>query len=172
MLPADGKRETIMRQTATAVTLTILLAAAPGHAFDAAGADVLGLRLGMAEPEIAERLTRQGFSVTRLAGPCSDRDTCLVTIKTNTRDGELRIIVSGGTGTQQVQYHFVGRGAGEPEKIKAAMTDRFGRPDQPMPMTWCRTAAADGACPRQQASLTFLPETLTVTLKAGDSGSP
>jgi hypothetical protein len=172
MLSADGKRETIMRQTATAVTLTILLAAAPGHAFDAAGADVLGLRLGMAETEIAERLARQGFPMTRLAEPCPDRDTCLVTIKANTRDGELRIIVSGGTGMQQVQYHLIGHGAGEPEKIKAAMTDHFGRPDQQTPMTWCHMAAADGACPRQQASLTFLPETLTVTLKAGDPGSP
>jgi hypothetical protein len=50
---------------------------------------------------------------------------------------------------------LLGHGSGDPEEIKAAMTDRFGRPDQQPPMSWRRGMAVDGACPHQQASLVF-----------------
>jgi len=50
---------------------------------------------------------------------------------------------------------LLGHGSGEPEKIKAAMTDRFGRPDQQPPMSGCRGTAVDGAWPHQRASLVF-----------------
>jgi hypothetical protein len=159
-----------MRNIAPAMMMAALFAAAPGHAFDASGADVLGLRLGMAETEIVDRLARQGVPVTRLIDPCEDHDTCVSTLKASTRDGQLTISVSAGTGMKQVQYMFRGRAMDEPATIKAAMSERFGRPDQQTPMRWCRTVAADGACLRQQATLTFLPETLTMILKAGEAG--
>jgi hypothetical protein len=161
-----------MRPLVSAITMAALLAAAPAYAFDATGADILGLRLGMSETDVAARLARQGFPLTRLPDGCSGGDGCLVTAKAVTKDGELRIAFAGESGATLVRYVFLGHGPTEPERLKAAMIDRFGRPDQQKPMMWCRAVAADGSCPHQQASLSFVPETLTVTLKAGDTERP
>ncbi len=68
---------------------------------------------------------------------------------------------------RQIRYSFTGNGAGEPEKIQAAVLDRFGPPDQARPMEWCRTPGPDEKCPDDDASLTFLPETLTLLLRTG-----
>jgi hypothetical protein len=161
-----------MRPLVSAITMAALLAAAPAHAFDATGADILGLRLGMSETDVAARLTRQGFPMTRLPDGCSDGGRCLVTAKAVTKDGELHIAFAAEMGATLVRYVFLGHGAAGLERLMAAMIDRFGRPDQQKPMAWCRAVATDGSCPNQQASLSFVPETLTVTLKAGDTERP
>ncbi|MDR3529812.1 MAG: hypothetical protein P4L90_04520 [Rhodopila sp.] len=146
----------------SAVAIAALLAAAPGRAFDAAGADIIGLRLGMPETEVAARLTRQGYLVTGESG----------TIMARTRDGRLQVSLSGDRGVTRINYVFYGRDAGAPAKIQEAVITRFGDPDQAKPMTWCRAVGPDGTCPRDRASLTFLPDSLTLVLQAGAAGLP
>lgn len=162
--------EMIMRYLALPVAM--LLAGISAQAMDASGADILGLRLGMSKAEVTAQLARQGFSTTTLPGACSASGICPVMIKAVTRDGALLITLSGDTGAQQVEYVFRGHGAGEPQEIQAAMTDRFGDPNQQNPMIWCRAVGPDGRCPDEQASLTFRPQTLTLLLKSGSIGRP
>jgi hypothetical protein len=140
----------------TAVVIAAVLAVRPGAAFDAAGADIIGLRLGMSEAEIGLRLAHQGYTVT----PTAEGITAA------TKDGLLRAVLSAERRATAISYTFYGRGAGAPTKIREAILTRFGDPDQATPPTWCRAPIGDGICPTDQASLTYLPDSLTLRLTA------
>ncbi len=155
-----------MRQLAAALIMSAMLSAAPSYAFDASGADLLGVRLNMSEAQVTAQLTHQGFSVARTNGACSTEASCIVTLKATTKDGELRAVLIGEAGTKQIDYVFFAHGVGEAWKIQSAMTDRFGNPSQQKPMIWCRAVTGKGLCPADQASLAYVPETLTMTLKS------
>ncbi len=144
-----------MHRLALTTAMVVVLAAGNGNAFDAAGADIIGLRLGMPEAEILVRLARQGFSVTRSQG----------SLTTTTRDGQLTVDLASDRGAVQIRYTFAARQPGEPETIRAAIINRFGAPDQSKPMTWCRTLGSDGLCQKDAASMTFLVESTTLMLR-------
>jgi hypothetical protein len=146
-----------MRRLASTIVIATFLAAGAAHPFEAAGADIIGLRLGMSEAEIVARLAHQGYAVTNSAG----------TITAKTMDGRLEIVLSADRGVTEISYAFYGRGAGAPAKIREAIIIRFGDPDQVNPPTWCRAVGQDGLCPKNEASLTFLADPLTLRLTAG-----
>jgi hypothetical protein len=146
-----------MRRVASAIAIAAFLAAGPVHAFEAAGTDIIGLRLGMSESEVITELAYQGYTVNRAPGVI----TC------DTKDGRLRVVLSADHGVTQIIYVFYGRGVGGPVKIREAVQTRFGDPDQAKPPTWCRAVGRDGLCPANQATLTFLPDSLTIRLTAG-----
>ncbi len=118
----------------------MVVTASPAWAIDASGADILGLRLGMSEQDVTAQLAHQEFPATTLPDRCKENDVCLVTAET--RDGWLRITLSGRAGARQLEYVFRGHGHGEPQKIQAAMTDRFGDPNQQTPMAGAARSAA------------------------------
>jgi hypothetical protein len=149
-----------MRGAASIVATAVALAAAPANAFDPAGADIIGLRLGMPEAAIVATIRDQGFAVSRDQGALLAR----------TRDGRLMIDVAGAQGAWRIRYVFTGHGPGEPEKIEAAIVDRFGPPDQARPMAWCQAVGRDGLCPAHAPSLRFLPGSLTLLLQSGSEG--
>ena len=151
-----------MRRMAFVVAMAILLPVTPGKALDATGTDIIGLRLGMPERQIVAVLQHQGFAVARDHGALTAR----------TRDGQLTIDLAANGAVRQIRYVFTGHGAGEPQTIRASMLDRFGPPDQAIPMAWCQAARPNGTCPASRASLTFRPETLTLVLRAGTRESP
>jgi hypothetical protein len=149
-----------MRRVVSAIAIATLLAAGSGQAFEAAGADISGLRLGMSESEVVAHLAHQGYAVGGAPG----------TITANTMDGRLQVVLSAERGVTEISYAFYGRGAGAPARIQEAIIVRFGDPDQATPPTWCRTVGPDGICPRERASLTFLADSLTLRLTAGEGG--
>ena len=145
-----------MKRSIPALTMALLLVVAPAGAFDAQGADIIGLRLGIPRAEATAILRRQGFSVT----PNDDSLTA------RTRDGDLTIDLKDGR-VREIRYVFNARGAGEPDRIPASVLDRFGQPNQSEPMTWCQVGARGGKCLDGAAALIFVPETLTLVLRAG-----
>ncbi len=152
-----------MRQMILVLAAMATLAATPARSFDPAGADIIGLRLGMTEPDVAGQLTRQGFAVTRAPG----------SIAANTMDGHLTASISPERGVTDIRYVFFGRGAGAPAKIREAIMVRFGDPDQADPPAWCREKSQDGTCPATDALLSFLPGSLTLRLTAAaDKSAP
>ncbi len=90
-------------------------------------------------------------------------------VAATTKDGVLHITLGAPGGVTAISYAFLGRGAGEPEKIQQSILIRFGDPDQARPATWCRGVGPDGICPRNQATLTYLPESLTLILRSADA---
>jgi hypothetical protein len=147
-----------MRHLASAAVIVAVLAAGPIHAFEAAGADIIGLRLGMSESEVIAELTHQGFATSRAQGA----------ITSDTKDGRLRVVSSSQRVTEII-YMFYGRGVGGPAGVQEAVLTRFGNPNQATPPTWCRAVGRDGLCPADQATLTFLPGSLTMRLTAGQA---
>jgi hypothetical protein len=145
-----------MRRVASAIGLAAFFAAGPVHAFEAAGADIIGLRLGMSESDVAAELASQGYAMTLTQG----------TISSETKDGRLRVVLSPQRSVIEIIYAFYGRGVGGPARVKEAITTRFGDPTQATPPTWCRSVGRDGRCPTDQATLTFLPDSLTMRLIA------
>ncbi|HBK06323.1 MAG TPA: hypothetical protein DDZ81_10725 [Acetobacteraceae bacterium] len=150
-----------MRGAIPTLAMTISLLTVAADAFDAQGADIIGLRLGMPEAEVVMALGHQGFSATR------DRDALIA----KTRDGNLTIDLMGSR-VHEIRYEFQARGAGEADKIATSILDRFGSPNQTNPMSWCQSNGRDGTCPPQAASLTFFPETRTLVLRAGTPMPP
>jgi hypothetical protein len=148
-----------MRRVALGIAIAAFLAAGPTHAFEAAGADIIGLRLGMSDSDVAAALASQGYAMTRAQG----------VIASNTKDGRLRVVVSAERGVTKIIYVFYGRGVGGPAKIQESIMTRFGDPNQAKPPTWCRAVGRDGLCPADQATLTFLPDSLTMRLVAGQA---
>jgi hypothetical protein len=146
-----------MARAASGIVFAALLAAAPIHAFEAAGADIIGLRLGMSGSEVVAVLAHQGY----VAHPTPQAITA------NTKDGRLQVALSAEQGVREISYVLYDRGAGAPDKIRESIWGRFGDPNQAMPPTWCRAVGRDGICPVDQASLTFLPAALTLRLTAG-----
>ncbi|WP_428537184.1 hypothetical protein [Rhodopila sp.] len=150
-----------MRRMRRAILLAAGLTAGPACAFDPAGVDIIGLRLGMQIPEVVSCLGRQGYKPNLTP----------TVITANTLDGRLKVMVSAERGVTEVRYVFRGHGAGELAFIPESVRARFGDPDQAKPPTWCRAVSPDGTCPDGEPSLTFLPETLTLILRAqADSG--
>ncbi|MDB5398292.1 MAG: hypothetical protein QOD93_7267 [Acetobacteraceae bacterium] len=145
-----------MRRLASATAIAALLVTAPAHGFDAAGVDIIGLRLGMPGPEVVARLAAQGYAVS---------DTPQA-ITATTRDGRLHVALSAGHGVTEISYVFSGRRSGEPAGLRQSIVTRFGNPSQPTPPTWCRAVGPDGMCPKDQASLSFLPDSLTLLLRS------
>jgi hypothetical protein len=92
-----------MRRAALIIAMVAMLAVGNSKAFDAAGADIIGLRLGMPEAEILARLAGQGFSVTRSQG----------SLMTTTRDGRLTVDLGADRGAWQIRYAFAARHPGE-----------------------------------------------------------
>jgi hypothetical protein len=146
-----------MRRVASAIAIAAFLAAGPSNAFEATGADIIGLRLGMSESDVVTELAYQGYAVSRVPG----------VISCDTKDGRLRVVLSAEHGVMEIIYVFYGRGVGGPSKIREAVLTRFGDPDQATPPTWCRAVGRDGLCPADQATLTFLSDSLTIRLTAG-----
>jgi hypothetical protein len=151
--------EGAMRRVEILLAIAFMSAALPAGAFDAAGADIIGLRLGMPEADVVAGLKQQGFPIARDHGALTAR----------TRDGTLTIDLTGDRGVRQIRYILAGRAGGEQEKIGISMIDRFGTPDQAKPMAWCRAIGRDGFCPEDGASLTYQPDALTMILRAGTS---
>lgn len=150
-----------MRRVASAIAIAAFLAAGPAYAFEAAGADIIGLHLGMSESDVAAALANQGYAMTRKQG----------VITSDTKDGRLRVVMSDERGVTKIIYVFYGRGVGGSSKIQDSVMTRFGDPNQAKPPTWCRAVGRDGLCPADQATLTFLPDSLTVRLVAGQDPS-
>ena len=146
-----------MARAVSAIVFAAFLAAAPIHAFEAAGADIIGLRLGMSESEVVAELARQGYVA----------HTTPQAITADTKDGRLQVALSAELGVREISYALYDRGAGAPAKIRESILGRFGDPNQATPPTWCRAVGRDGICPADQASLTFLPASLTLRLTAG-----
>jgi hypothetical protein len=146
-----------MARATSAIVFAAFLAAAPIHAFEAAGADIIGLRLGMSESEVVGALAHQGY----VAHPTPQAITA------STKDGRLQVVLSAEQNVREISYVLYDRGAGAPAKIRESIWGRFGDPDQATPPTWCRAVGRNGICPVDQASLTFLPASLTLRLTAG-----
>jgi hypothetical protein len=146
-----------MARVASAIVFAAILAAEPTHAFEAAGADIIGLRLGMPESQVVAVLAHQGYA----AHPAPRAITA------NTKDGRLQVVLSAERDVTEITYVLYDRGAGAPEKIRESILSRFGDPNQITPPTWCRAVGRNGICPVDQASLTFLPASLTLRLTAG-----
>lgn len=148
----------IMWRTAPAIALAIatLSMAGPARAIDPNGADILGLRLGMSASEVVDRLAHQGYPA--ILSPDA--------IKAKTLDGRLEALMSSEYGVTQITYVFSGRGGGIAAKISEAVLVRFGDPYQATPPAWCLGAGHSGMCSDDQASLTFLPDKLTLILRA------
>jgi hypothetical protein len=140
----------------------MFLATSPIHAFEAAGADIIGLRLGMSGSDVVARLALQGYA----AHGTPEAITAV------TKDGRLQVVMSAEQGVTEIIYVFYERGVGGSDKIRESIMTRFGDPDQVTPPTWCRAVGRDGICPGNQASLTFLPDSLALRLAAGQSQGP
>ncbi|MGD0108833.1 MAG: hypothetical protein ABSC06_33085 [Rhodopila sp.] len=151
-----------MRRIASAVAMATLLAAGPASAFDAAGVEIIGLHLGMPDTEVVARLAHQGYALTRTQEA----------IAADTKDGSVQVALSADRGVTEIRYVFNNRGVGGPAKISEAVMIRFGNPDQASPPTWCLAVGRDGVCPGSQASLTFLPDALTLLLRVEADGPP
>jgi hypothetical protein len=146
-----------MRTMASLMTMAVILGASPGNAYDAARAEIIGLRLGMPDTEVLVTMHRQGFAVTH------DHRTLIA----RTRDGQLTVDLTDDQAVRRIRYVFSGNGVREAEKIEESVLERFGPPDQLKPMGWCLAVRRDGVCAEDGPSLTFLPETLTLVLQSG-----
>ena len=151
-----------MRRMRLTILLVAVVAGGPARAFDPTGVDIIGLRLGMQATEVVSCLGGQGYkpNLTPTA------------ITANTLDGRLKVILSAERGVTEINYVFRGRGAGELAQIPESVLARFGEPDQTKPPTWCRAVSSAGTCPDGKPSLTFLPESLTLILRAQADTAP
>jgi hypothetical protein len=162
----------------------LLLLAGRSEAFDAGSVDILTLRLGQSEDEVVARLADQGIGEARMqrqrhACPRNPAVICLAAIQARTRDGMLTITFGDATtGTasdvvfvHRIEYRLSGKGAGEPDMIRASVLNRFGEPSWRQPLAWCGRAARATGCPADQPRLTFEAGpgvSSLLTLTAGD----
>lgn len=166
-----------MRTTICLLSAILLLAAriAPAAAIDPLQVDIIGLRLGMALPDVLRCLARQGIDRSRIhlqAGACGHAagTRCTRRLAAPTVDGSLvvRFRASGGPGSETVSriaYTLIPRG--DPATIEGAVLDHFGPPTTSHPLTWCASGDRSGCDPPNQPRLTFVegPEaTSTLTL--------
>ncbi|HVZ08760.1 hypothetical protein [Rhodopila sp.] len=99
---------------------------------------------------------------------CQGDGPCRLTLTTPTPDGELSIDLAGTPlRVDRITYRLHGRGPGEPAIIADAVLERFGRPDEQAPMTWCRHPGTDLRCVPGDPVLRFYRDTLTLVLAAG-----
>jgi hypothetical protein len=130
----------------TSLTATLIVAGVTaGDAFNPGTVDILGITLGMTEAQIDAQLLRQGIPAGRVKREtldCADVP-CPVTVTALTKDGVLTIHLAQAANlpapsppvTMRIRYAIKERAAGEPAMIEGSILDRFGRPDQPEPMT-------------------------------------
>lgn len=150
-------------------------------AFDPATTDILGLRLGMNEEQIAAILARQGVPpsrITRKTAPCPDDRGCETVINVVTTDGALTIsLMLPAAGSDkppiihEIKYAFRGWGVDEPHAIAESVLEHFGRPTQTDPMMWCQHPPTDQHCLARQPALRFTPDKLVLVLTAGEDGT-
>ncbi len=146
-----------MRAAAPFAALAALLVVSPGYAFDATNVDIVGLHLGMPGSEVVTSLQRQGFAVRQEHGALFAR----------TRDGQLTVDLTDDHVIRRIRYALRGSGANETARLKEAVLDHFGPPDQATPLAWCRTSGHNGKCSEAESSLTYSSDTLTLELLAG-----
>src|SRR4051794_12011660 len=170
MLPACSRKVRDMvhfSRWLLAVGLLLLLAGR-SEAFDAGSIDILTLRLGQSEDEVVARLADQGIGEARMqrqrhACPHDPAASCLTAIQARTRDGMLTIsfgnpasrTASEDVSVHRIEYRLSGKGAGEPDMIRASVLNRFGEPSWRQPLAWCGRAARATGCPADQPRLTF-----------------
>ncbi|WP_428487256.1 hypothetical protein [Rhodopila sp.] len=155
--------------------MLIVAAATTCHALNPANLDIVGLRLGMAEPQVDALLLRQGIPISRInrsVERCRSSQACDVMITASTKDGTLtislnKINIEADPTVGRIAYVLRGHAAGEAKIIEASVLERFGQPDQAVPMTWCQNPSANQICSAGQPSLRFVPESLTLILKSG-----
>jgi hypothetical protein len=155
-------------------------AARPSHALDPASADILDLRLGMDEPQVAAVLARQGIPpnrIVRKAATCADDRACNTIITITTADGTMTLTLQQPAAdhdkpasVSEIIYAFRGWGSDEPQAIAESVLERFGRPNRPQPMMWCHHPGSDHHCPPQEPTLRFTPDKLVLVLSSGAAG--
>lgn len=166
----------MQRALLSALLCLALNGAAPpaGAAFSATQTDILGLRLGMPEPAVMEKLLWQGVApgrIRREAGACATPAACEATLKVAARDGALTIDLRGDPlSVERITYRLHGWASDQPRMIEESALLHYGPPDQRQPMAWCQRPTSGGACPDDQAALRFNRETLTIVLSAGAAG--
>jgi hypothetical protein len=161
-MPPDHRTGWTVRRIAAAAAIAAFLATGSASAIDATSVDIIGLRLGMQEPEIVAQLAHQGYKISHTPGA----------IAATTKDGQLQIALTPQRGVTEIRYVFNGYAVGESEMLHQAILTRFGNPNQATPPTWCRSVGANGICPGNQPSLRFLPDSLTLLLRSETSGGP
>jgi hypothetical protein len=154
----------------------------PAAAFDPRETDILGLRLGMNPQDVLHNLAAQGADPSRIdqeVGACTAnaRGRCILAVTAPTPDGTLliRFAARAGPGSEAVwsiAYTLAGRGAGEPDMIRAAVLNRFGPPVSADPLLWCGIVDRHGCNPPDQPQLTFVdgPKSSS-TLTLSDPGA-
>ncbi len=158
---------TVVRRLVIFVLL-LTATAIPSWAFDPLGTEILALRLGMSEAKVIDSLKSQGWQFGRVAQCVADG--CPEAIRAKTGDGLLLIDFAPGGVVSRITYTLNIRSRNA-EYFSAVFLDHFGVPSAHGPMSWCRSVAADGRCPRNQPRLTFLPGDTSgciLTLAAGD----
>lgn len=126
--------------------------------FDPGRVDILTLRLGMSRAEAMSGLLAQGIAATEIKqflGSCQDDASrpCTVRIVARTKDGELTI--SFGDRVQGIAYQLNGKAVGEPQMIRGAVLERFGRPTTDDPMTWCNPPNGSALCQADRPRLIY-----------------
>jgi hypothetical protein len=164
----------------TCAVALIVLPAGASRATNPGSIEIKGLRLGMTATQVDTALLHQGIlasRITRTASPCQEGRGCDVTVTAPTVDGKLaiRLVARQGDASadgtvERITYTLRGFASGEGEMITTSVLDRFGRPDQATPMTWCKQPTTDGICRPDQPLMRFEPESLTLTLSAGPTG--
>jgi hypothetical protein len=127
----------------------------PALALNPLGVEILGLRLGMAAPEVISRLTNQGARDI-IPGPAG-ASGIPASVKARTGDGNLLVEFAPAGEARRITYTLNAHGANETELIRASVVDRFGDPATSTPLTWCRAPDSNGVCPPGLPVLTFKP---------------
>jgi hypothetical protein len=145
--------------------LLLLLGRSAAAGLDPRALDILGLRLGMTRPAVLALLAVQGVApawIQEQPGPCGTDPAvrCLAQLTAPTRDGilQIRFVAPRGPGSEMIwsiAYTLAGRGAGEPEMIRAAVFERFGPPTIRDPPVWCANAGTAGCSPSDQPQLIY-----------------
>jgi len=145
--------------------LLLLSCVTAAAALDPRGVDILGLRLGMTMQDLMDHLAVQGAKGGRVqeeSGPCATDPaaSCVRALTATVPDGKLliRFVVHAGPGSETVwsiAYTLAGRGAGEPDMIRAAVLDHFGPPTSSNPVVWCERGGASGCNPPDQPQLLY-----------------
>lgn len=146
-----------------ALLLLLLSCVTAVAALDPRGIDILGLRLGMTRQDLMDHLAAQGGrGVHEESAPCATDPaaTCVQALTASVPDGKLliRFVVRAGPGSETVwsiAYTLAGRGAGEPDMIRAAVLDHFGPPTSSNPTVWCRSGGTSGCNPPDQPQLAY-----------------
>ncbi len=152
-----------LRSVALFMLLCMLFCPSSAHAFDPRATDIIALRLGMVEADVAAKLLEQGFD-----GPAFRRDhqpcrldaskRCLISISTRTMDGWISVTFDRASTNDPdrvvtIAYWLDAKRSGEAEAITVSMLERYGPPDIASPMTWCDRPTGIGPCSVNRANM-------------------